>query len=316
MRRVGLFAAPCAAATAAVLTTRSTGCAVPDTGKNVDLYAAERLRSFAMRARDTLSDPPTIMRRCARSAWRSHATADAVDELDKSQISLRDLLVEAANTWKEKGTVDVVTLTQLDGAASKAESAVRAVRASAARGAAAVPWNECIGASTVLEQADRGTKATVGVDSLNSKIVALYFTASWCGPCHRFSPTLVSLYESLRGGRARGAEKDLEVVLVSWDEEQADRERYARSAGMRWLALPHEERALVDELTLRYDVKAIPTVIVLEVSSDGKEATVLSMDGRTEVLQGNAEWLRRVTPSASGGGGESKGGGGWFRGRL
>ena len=282
-----------------MFSTTRTYCSSPD---KPDLYVAQQLQHFARRARDTLSEPPTALRRVAHAAWRTHASLSKVSDFEKSQLSLRDVLVDAANTWKETGSVEEGTLAKLDGAARKAESAVRAVRASAHVAAAAVPWHEAVGA-TALEQADARSKQKTQIDSLSGKVVALYFTASWCGPCHRFSPSLVALYESLRGARARGAEKDFEVILVSWDEELADRERYARGAGMSWLALPHSARALVDEMTLRYDVMSIPTVVVLEISNDGKQATVMSTDGRNEVLRGagSAEWLRLVTPPSSAG---------------
>jgi hypothetical protein len=48
-------------------------------------------------------------------------------------------------------------------------------------------------------------------------------------------------------------------------------------------------------------VRSIPTLVVLEISDDGKHARVLSREGRSEVLQGSAapEWLRRVLPLTS-----------------
>ena len=101
-----------------------------------------------------------------------------------------------------------------------------------------------------------------------------------------------------RGARAaEGGAPPLEVVLVSWDEMRDERQAYARDAGMRWLALPHESRALADTMTLRYDVTHIPTLVVLQVSEDGKHARVLSREGRDDVerafIEGKvARWLR------------------------
>ena len=151
------------------------------------------------------------------------------------------------------------------------------------------------------------------------------FTASWCGPCRRFSPLLVNLYEAVRGcsgsaatassGDARSA--DFEVVLVSWDEVRAEQQAYAQASKMSWLALPHADRSLADALTLRYDVQFIPTLIVVEISSDGKHAKVLSRDGRDEVVDqvmrgaSSAEWLRRVTGVGGDGEGSNSGGSLW-----
>ena len=102
------------------------------------------------------------------------------------------------------------------------------------------------------------------------------------------------------GGSGDGGSSPFEVVLVSWDENRDDLAAYAHHHGMKWLAVPHGARALADELTLRYDVTHIPTLVIVEVSKDGKEARVLSRDGRDDVERGyGAEWLDRVRGSKS-----------------
>ena len=95
----------------------------------------------------------------------------------------------------------------------------------------------------------------------------------------------MSLYKQLCSAAAVNDDDGhgLEVLMVSWDEVERDRLSYVNECGMRGLALPHEERKLVHELTLRYDVMHIPTLVVLEISEDGREARVLSRDGRNDV---------------------------------
>lgn len=87
--------------------------------------------------------------------------------------------------------------------------------------------------------------------------------------------------------------------MVSWDDLSDDRKSYARQHGMPWLSLPHSNdmRKLTDELTLRYDVIGIPTLVVLEVSADGKDARVLTCDGRMDIERGRTPWLaQRARP--------------------
>jgi hypothetical protein len=70
-----------------------------------------------------------------------------------------------------------------------------------------------------------------------ARTVAVYYGASWCGPCRVFVPELAAAYPHLR---ARG----IEVVFVSDDASCAAALDYARTSRMPWLLLPcdHERR--------------------------------------------------------------------------
>lgn len=46
-------------------------------------------------------------------------------------------------------------------------------------------------------------------DALKGKFVGVYFSASWCPPCQRFTPKLVEAYTSSL------KDKNLEIVFVS-----------------------------------------------------------------------------------------------------
>lgn len=277
-------------ATAAALSA-AVSARVP-TAQDDDVYTAHLLRNLAFRSRGVLSDPPQMLARCARSGWQQFAGLDAMNQLTRCQASLHMALASAANDWKAKQRVDRAALQQLDRATQEAEDAVRAAREAAVRGAASKPWADTI-RGVHFEQADGAPSNTA--PTIAGKTVALYFTASWCGPCHHFTPKLVHLYE-------QASANGFEVVLVPWDEAEDERNAYARHFGMKWLALPHtpDGRALADELTLRYDVTSIPTLVVLNVSADGNQATILSRDARMDVERGRVSWLPRGSRAEAG----------------
>ena len=80
---------------------------------------------------------------------------------------------------------------------------------------------------------------------------------------------------------------------------------YAAAHKMRWLSVPWARRELSDELSLRYDVRSVPTLIVLEMDTQGREARVVSTDGRTDVAKyaagyGAPAWLPRAAVAGDG----------------
>ncbi|CAM39979.1 tryparedoxin [Leishmania braziliensis MHOM/BR/75/M2904] len=96
-------------------------------------------------------------------------------------------------------------------------------------------------------------QSEVSVSSLSGKTVFFYFSASWCPPCRGFTPLLIEFYEKYHDS------KNLEVILVTWDEEEEGFNGYY--AKMPWLAIPFSQRHLVEGLTKAFKVESIPTVI-------------------------------------------------------
>jgi len=61
------------------------------------------------------------------------------------------------------------------------------------------------------------------------EIIALYFGANWCVPCHAFTPKLRQIRQSFLD-----AGVNTEVVYVSQDSSEADMRRYMRQSNMPW----------------------------------------------------------------------------------
>ncbi len=94
------------------------------------------------------------------------------------------------------------------------------------------------------------------------ELYLVYFSAGWCGPCHRFTPSLIEAYQRWRAtmpGR-------VEVIFVSNDRSASEQSGYAREAGMPWPMLKYSQlgRAKVIE---RWAGNGIPCLVA--VTRDG-----------------------------------------------
>lgn len=106
--------------------------------------------------------------------------------------------------------------------------------------------------------------------ALNGKMVAVYFSASWCGPCRGFTPKLIEFYKKT------AKKNNLEIVFVSSDRSADAMEKYMKK--MPWLAMPFgspEAAALKKELKVR----GIPKLVVFD--ANGK---LISENARRDVV--------------------------------
>jgi thiol-disulfide isomerase/thioredoxin len=122
-----------------------------------------------------------------------------------------------------------------------------------------------------LIDAARESRSTA---DLAGKRVAIYFSASWCPPCHAFTPRLVEAYEAWA---ADG--EDIEIVFVSSDRNVQEMRQYMRQARMPWLAVPHGSDR-VNLLRQRFGVRGIPTLAVVDA-----EGRTITTNGRADVAQ-------------------------------
>jgi thiol-disulfide isomerase/thioredoxin len=72
-----------------------------------------------------------------------------------------------------------------------------------------------------LKRCEDATKPT--------KYYLFYYTASWCGPCQKFTPSLVEFYDTKKPGT-----NDFELILVTSDNSEEDMETYAVEKKMKW----------------------------------------------------------------------------------
>jgi nucleoredoxin len=91
------------------------------------------------------------------------------------------------------------------------------------------------------------------------KYLAVYFSASWCGPCKQFTPRLVDWYKQQK------AELDkFEVIFVSRDESKEDMLEYMKQDGMPWPALNFAKANQGNSPLEKYAGRGIPCLVIID----------------------------------------------------
>jgi nucleoredoxin len=114
------------------------------------------------------------------------------------------------------------------------------------------------------------------------KVIGVYFSADWCGPCRQFTPELVSFYNKMNN--RRGKKDEFEIVWVSRCRDVNSYGQYFTHMG-GWYALPPEEAmgARGQMLSDKYKVKGIPTLVLLDDLGQ-----VITTDARNKIPQDKA----------------------------
>eukprot|EP00565_Helicotheca_tamesis_P000856 CAMPEP_0185737762 /NCGR_PEP_ID=MMETSP1171-20130828/31226_1 /TAXON_ID=374046 /ORGANISM="Helicotheca tamensis, Strain CCMP826" /LENGTH=357 /DNA_ID=CAMNT_0028408767 /DNA_START=221 /DNA_END=1294 /DNA_ORIENTATION=+ len=96
----------------------------------------------------------------------------------------------------------------------------------------------------------------VDSSTLDDKYLMLYFSAHWCPPCRGFTPTLSKAYTKLKEER-----DNFELVFLSSDSDIDSFNEYYNE--MTFCALPYEEREAKNGLSKRFEIRGIPSLLIL-----------------------------------------------------
>ena len=129
--------------------------------------------------------------------------------------------------------------------------------------------------TTLLGTELKSGKETVATSAAlaGTEVVALYFSAHWCGPCRGFTPKLVTTLEQLKEDG-----KSVEIVFVSSDKDEASFDEYFAEMD-DFHALPFSDRDRKTVLSNKYKVQGIPTLVLV----DGKTGEAYNTDARGDV---------------------------------
>ncbi|KAL7567630.1 hypothetical protein ACA910_000224 [Epithemia clementina (nom. ined.)] len=115
----------------------------------------------------------------------------------------------------------------------------------------------------------------------NKKVIGLYFSADWCGPCRKFTPELVKFYQKMNS--RRGRKDEFQIVWISRCRDVQSYGQYFTE--MPWIALPPQEAMgeRGEKLGKLYVVKGIPSLVLLD-----DFGSVINKDGRNMIPKDKA----------------------------
>jgi nucleoredoxin len=93
-----------------------------------------------------------------------------------------------------------------------------------------------------------------------TKYFIFYYTASWCGPCHKYTPSLVAFYKANKN-------PNFELIVITSDTDEGAMEEYAKETKMPWLFL-EMNKAKNFEKDFPHGVKGIPSVITCDLKGN------------------------------------------------
>jgi nucleoredoxin len=96
----------------------------------------------------------------------------------------------------------------------------------------------------------------------NNKYFAVYYSASWCGPCRAFTPKLVEWY-----GKNKPAHPEFELIFVSSDNSEPEMDAYMATDKMPWPALKYTKKATNKSVT-KYAGPGIPCLVFLDAEGN------------------------------------------------
>jgi nucleoredoxin len=112
------------------------------------------------------------------------------------------------------------------------------------------------------------------------KYLAVYFSASWCGPCRKFTPRLVNWYKQQK------TELDkFEVIFVSQDKSKEEMLEYMKQDGMPWPALKFANAS--SSPLEKYSGRGIPCLVVID-----QQGKVLSHSYKGEEYLGPSKVIK------------------------